>query len=557
MAESEDKELIFYEKGSSEGLKEALRRIEEVRNSKVTTLDLGGLGLTEVPEQLMELGWLEELYLGLPMSMVTELLVEMDKKKLNWITVIPGKLCLNMPLLKHLDLSYNQIKVLPKEIGSLAALKWLTLNNNQIKVLPKEIGKLAALEHIYLNNNQIKALPKEIGSLAALEWLILYNNQIEELPKKTGNLTALKYLFLDNNQIIALPNGIGKLTTLETLSLQNNQIKMLPKEFGSLTALKMLFFDGTLLPQTIKDTWKEGGIEALGALLRSLAAGSAPLYEAKLLVTGEGSVGKSWALAALRGEDPEIAVGKDQTTYGVARGELALPHPGAGKGDVPKEAVIDFNCWDFGGQDTYRITHQFFFTEGAIFLLVWNPRDGAEKCRVRQWLRQIELRTDGNAKVIMVASNSPKENKPYIADYGQRNLPKDLQEMIVDEIAIDSKIGDNIDLLRQKIVEHAVDLPGMGDAFSTQWKEARDATLKLARKRITRTPPSPMKRSPRFATSTELMKMTRFLRWRKCSCIISGARYITANGMQKRAMPSNRSLTMCNWPISLCLMQNG
>ena len=93
-----------------------------------------------------------------------------------------------------------------------------------------------------------------------------------------------------------------------------------------------------------------GGVSALGSLLRGLAEDAAPLYEAKLLVTGEGSVGKSWALAALQGKDPRKSVGR-QTTYGIDRGSLALPHPAV------EGATITFNTWDFGGQQVYRVTN--------------------------------------------------------------------------------------------------------------------------------------------------------------------------------------------------------
>ena len=91
-------------------------------------------------------------------------------------------------------------------------------------------------------------------------------------------------------------------------------------------------------------------------------------------------------MAALQKEDPNEAVGA-QTTYGIDRGTLTLDHP------TVAGTEITLNTWDFGGQKVYRVTHQFFFSEEAVYLLVWNPRQGAEQCQVREWLRRIELRT--------------------------------------------------------------------------------------------------------------------------------------------------------------------
>ena len=105
--------------------------------------------------------------------------------------------------------------------------------------------------------------------------------------------------------------------------------------------------------------------------------------------------------------------------------------------------------------------------------IFWCGILGAEQCRVRQWLRMIELRTGGNAKVIMVASQSPKP-LPYQPDYGRDRLPQDLADMIVAEIAIDSITGDNIPELQQLIAKHAASLPRMGDFIPGTWQTARE-----------------------------------------------------------------------------------
>ena len=289
------------------------------------------------------------------------------------------------------------------------------------------------------------------------------------MPAEIGQLTALGVLGLQNNRLKSLPveiAGLSKLTGISTWGLSNKR------------KIKGLTLAGNPLPSGHVKACKEGGIDSLSALLRALYEGAAPLFEAKLLVTGAGKVGKSWALARLRGEDPHVAVG-EQTTYGVYCGALRLPHPGAGQGKVPAGTEIHLNTWDFGGQNVYRITHQFFFTQEAIFLLVWNPRDGTEKCGVREWLRMIELRTGGNAKVIMVASHSPREKTPYLPNYNRDRLPAELSAMIVDEIAIDSELGQGFEELRAMIAKHAAGLRFMGDAFPVSWQKARGAVAAL------------------------------------------------------------------------------
>lgn len=388
--------------------------------------------------------------------------------------------------LTTLYLDRNDLKALPYQISQLRELRRLDVDQNSLRELPSWIGGFTEMIRLGLSENQLVSLPSEIGALTALTHLDLSENQLVSLPPEIGGLSALAQLDLTENQLTALPPEIGSLTALITLYLSGNQLTSLPPELGLITELDGLSIEDNPLPSSYADALEQG-FDSFRALLASLAERTERLFEAKLLVTGEGKVGKSWALAALRGDDPEVEVGDDNTTWGIDRGTLTLPHPQASG----EEIVL--NTWDFGGQRIYRVTHQFFFSEQAIYLLVWNPRAGAEQCRVHEWLRTIALRTgssstrsaelDGKkkprAKVIMVATHAKDKGGSYVPDYGRSRLDPDLQDMIVDEIEIDSRQGFNVDELKRMIARHAAELPEMGQALNTKWAAAREATLAL------------------------------------------------------------------------------
>jgi len=75
-------------------------------------------------------------------------------------------------------------EILPRDREALFNLTELDLTYNQLTELPKEIGNLVNLTELHLSYNQLTELPKEIGNLVNLTVLGLYNNQLTELPKE-------------------------------------------------------------------------------------------------------------------------------------------------------------------------------------------------------------------------------------------------------------------------------------------------------------------------------------------------------------------------------------
>lgn len=522
-------------KSSPDPMAEARRRIAKARETGSLDLDLSKLGLTALPPEIGALTALQELALNdnqltaVPPEIGSLVALKVLSLNDNQLTTLPPKIA-ELKYLQRLWLENNRLTTLLPGIGELKALSWLSLNNNHLTNLPKEIGALAELVVLLLDDNRLAALPPEIGAAKSLGVLSIRNNHLSDLPPEIGTLMALEFLLLSNNHFATLPSEIGALTalralhladnqfttlspeicaltSLQQLSLRNNQLTYLPPEIGALTSLDMLGLEYnqlTNLPQEISNLTAlraldieanplpqsyfnalDIGIESLFTLLRSLEDDTTPLYEAKLLITGEGNVGKSWALAALRGDNPHEYVGQGNTTWGIDRGELPLPHP-----EEP-DCTLHLNTWDFGGQAVYRVTHQFFFSEQAIFLLVWNPREGVTKCRVREWLRTIALRTGSDvprnappgtepkprARVIMVATHAEAEGGNYNPEYGHDSLDADLQAIIVGAIEVDSSTGYNIGKLREIVARHAAALPEMGTPFNTNWAAARNAVL--------------------------------------------------------------------------------
>ena len=409
------------------------------------SLDLQQRRLTVLPPEVSQLTNLQRL--------------ELDG---NQLTALPPEIT-QLTNLQILGLSGNQLTALPPEITQLTNLQILGLSGNQLTALPPEIRQLASLQRLDLDRNRLTVLPLEIGQLTSLQSLGLSGNQLTALPPEIRQLASLQRLDLDRNRLTVLPQEIGQLTSLQSLYLHDNQLTVLPPEIGQLTSLQILDLNGnqlTALPRQLADHVGEGlqlgldanplnaplpemvarGSDALAAYLRSLEDAVAQ-YEAKVLLVGEGNVGKTSLIAALR--DAPF-VDKRPTTHGIEIQVLTMHHP-----DLNVDMTV--RVWDFGGQQVYRVSHQFFFSRRALYLVVWNAREGQEQNEVEGWLRRIRLRVSHNARTLVVATHRD-ERRPEL-DYPQ--LAQAFPELLAGHYEVDNRSGHGIPELREAIAKRS------------------------------------------------------------------------------------------------------
>ena len=260
-------------------------------------------------------------------------------------------------------------------------LKRLSFGNNQITLLPEWLGDFRELEWLHLSNNSLSLLPDFVFQFSHLKTLFLYNIHLSSLSPKISNLNSIEYLRLGYNELTELPTSLAQLEHLKTLNLDDNPLN----------------------PE-LAEAYKQG-VEGVKAYLRAKATGAQiTLNEAKLILVGEGEVGKSCLLSALRGE--EFVEGLP-TTHGIEIKEIEVTDPESKKG-------ITLNGWDFGGQRVYRPTHQLFFSSPAVYLVVWKPREGSQAGQIKDWIRLVKHR-ELEAKIIVVATHGgPNQRQPDI-----------------------------------------------------------------------------------------------------------------------------------------------
>jgi len=451
----------------------------------LTTLSLSANQLTSIPKELGRLTNLTRLHVRA--NQLTSIPKELGRlTNLKWLylegnqlTSVPKELS-NLVNLEELSLQSNQLTSVPKELGQLKNLKWLYLNSNQLISLPKELDHLKNLTTLLLDENQLTSVPKELGQLEKLTTLHLGENQLTSIPKELGQLENLAGLYLGENQLTSVPKELGRLKNLRTLSLDSNQLTSVPKELGRLTNLKWFYLSSNLLTSVPEELGQlknlttfalEGnvgltsppleivkrGTKAILAYLREQLKEKKKQWVSKLLIVGEGGVGKTSLLRALRGKPFVEGL---ETTHGIGIEELVLGHPDE------DEVEMKLNCWDFGGQQIYHATHQFFLTNRSLFVLVWDARHGWEAGKLYNWLDRIQAKAP-ESPVMIVAAHIDERDADLPLDDLKRKYPQ-----IEGHYKISNKAGTGIKKFREKLAEVAADLPLMGEEWPASWLDA-------------------------------------------------------------------------------------
>ncbi len=337
----------------------------------------------------------------------------------------------NLSKLKKLDISYNNISNLPLLKTVDSDLLFFNLSGNTFTMFPSAIASLTKLKYLNLSNNQIKSFDDDD-----------FNNLIE-----------IEYLDLSNNSITYLPSSIGKLIHLKTLILSGNDISYLPKEFENLLNLEVLELSGNPIERTPVEIVAQG---PQGVINYYLSLGdNVKLFEAKLLLVGQGSVGKTFLMNRIvYDKTPETS-----TTEGIEINQW----------NIKTDSSDDFrvNIWDFGGQEIYHSTHQFFLTKRSLYILVWEARSDQHLISFDYWLNVIRLLSAESPTLVVL--NKIDERIVAIDQKSLQNKFSNIKQFH----QVSAKTGTGISDLVFNINKIIDTLPLIGDKLPKVWVEIR------------------------------------------------------------------------------------
>ena len=399
------------------GLQIACERIAEAKKKGASELDLSGLGISKLPSEIAQLRKLVKLVLS-----HNELnLIPNDLSKLQSLETLiadhnqiqnVSRGIRQLGNLKVLQLNNNKINGLPKELGALSRLEELDLSDNNLVNLPRALRMLSNLRFLNLNRNRLHRIQDSISELGKLEVCLLADNELSKLPSAIKDLQYLKRLNLNGNKLTVLPTVIGVLQKLESLHLDNNLLNALPSDIGKMNGLRSLHLANNVLASLPKEMrnlqnlnpnngsagqskgltlsgnrfnvpdeiFRQNPPQIINYLLDLQTSKKLkPLHEAKVIVIGSGSVGKTSLVKKLLFDEFSMHQAK---TEGIKIDEWMVKRGNDN---------IKLHIWDFGGQEIMHATHKFFMTSRSVYLLVVNPRveDQYGETELEYWLKLI------------------------------------------------------------------------------------------------------------------------------------------------------------------------
>lgn len=290
--------------------------------------------------------------------------------------------------------------------------------------------------------NKIKEIPDEIKNLKNLVFLNLENNEVESISPEISELSRLKTLNLYNNKLKEIPEQIANMTSLDELKLTKNPFDMLPPEIVA------------------------RGIESIRNFFQELREQDY-IYEVKLLIVGEGRVGKTCLSEALI--DKNYILKQEESTEGINLKSWIIPKEDIQKINPKIERDLQINIWDFGGQEIYHSTHQFFLTKRSVYLLVTESRKEDSHDDFFYWLNIIKLLGD-NSPVIMTLNKCDQPIKELPIKEYESNF-QNIKSF--NKISLKTDYRQSFDEYRKSIIQIASELPHVGNPLPKVWLDIR------------------------------------------------------------------------------------
>ena len=288
--------------------------------------------------------------------------------------------------------------------------------------------------------------------------------------KKLNNLVRLD---LSGNQITTV-NFLGGLPNIEYINLSHNNIadispllELIKK--GIRVGLDNDFYvyprTGIILgqnplskpPLEIIKSGNQSILDYFGEI--ELQGGTTAIFEAKLLLLGEGGAGKTSLARRLINAKADMP---EDSTKGIDIHQYNFK--------TKEKENFTIRIWDFGGQEIYHATHQFFLTKRSLYILVDDTLKDDQNVNdesFNYWLQVIELLSE-NSPLLIVQNEKSDRKKPLDLPSIQGRFSNAKGSW-----ATNIKTRRGLGTVKDAIEYHVQQLPHIGEELPRLWAKIR------------------------------------------------------------------------------------
>lgn len=246
-------------------------------------------------------------------------------------------------------------------LGGLKALQVLSCAHTQAADLAPLSG-LTALREFSCADTEVSNLAP-LANATGLTWLSCANTRVADLVPLAG-MRAMLWFSCAGTRVADF-SPVADLSALRWLDGSDCRLNEIPQAVLGLEGLRDLYLFRSSVDQVpaevLSQSKRDNCLASVRAHYADLALGEAAVPDVKLVILGNGRVGKTQLSRKLR--DEEFQAHWD-STHGIAVRPGELTHENG-------DSAASLQIWDFGGQDIYHGTHALFLRTRAVFVIAW------------------------------------------------------------------------------------------------------------------------------------------------------------------------------------------
>ncbi|MFN0174472.1 MAG: COR domain-containing protein [Saprospiraceae bacterium] len=214
---------------------------------------------------------------------------------------------------------------------------------------------------------------------------------------------------------------------------------------------------------------KQGNEAILNYFKEKEQQGTVKGCEAKMLLVGEGGSGKTSLMRRLYQTD-KLLPEENECTKGID----------IHRHDFKMADGRNFrlNVWDFGGQEIYHATHQFFLTKRSLYVLLDDTRKDHKTVHdegFKYWLEAVEL--FGGHSPVLIFQNEKSDRSKQIDIGGIKSKFDNVKDVWAGNL----EHSDAADKLRESIEHFAKNLSHVGEELPAKWVSIRSELEEMAK----------------------------------------------------------------------------